>query len=290
MGWKDSAIPVTEDVPEWKKNAIPVEHASAEPSSLDKQVPYIGGTPRGYIKGGLNALPLVGAAGGGLVGAAGGGPIGGVGGAALGGGAGEGLKSLGEQYILGEEKKPGDYIKPEAEGLVRGAGQEVGGQILSKAAKVVGDVPGLLKELSKAPEGESVVFDPFLKTNRVPGQSIEELKNIGTEINQVPKSGESGLLQKSAGMASNAIEGAGPKLEKAGNFAYKSIPHVTEAVGSIFGLPGYAVGRSAGKALTSAPAREAAGAGARIIKDAAGNIVVSPQGLGLLINEAREQK
>lgn len=258
--------------------------ANAGPSVLDKQVPYIGGTPRNYIKSGLGALPIAGMAAGGLAGAPTG-PIGAAGGAALGGAAGEGLKHLGEEYILGEKKEPGDYLKAEGSGLIHGAEAEMGGQLGAKAIKAVSDVPSLLKEIGSVSKGEAVIYDPFLKTSRAPGQTIEELKNIGTEIKQTPDIGKPGLLQKGAQLASSAIDKTQEGAEAAGKVAEKVLPLTAKIGGALIGhFPGYA----AGEALTSRPAREAFKSGVGLLKDASGNIVISPEGLGLLTNSIKQ--
>lgn len=270
------------------------ELASVQPSWLDKHVPVVGGTPRGYIQGGLNTLPMAGAFGGGVLGGTAGiaaGPVGtiaaGTGGAALGGATGEGLKKLGEHYILGQDdQKPGDYVRAEAHGLLNGATQELGGQVGSKALKVVGDVPELLREIGAGPaKAESAIYDPFLKTSRVPGQSVNDLENIGTAIDQ-GKSAAPSLGQRAAGAASKAIDKTSEVAGKTAEVAGKALPYVAKVVGAALGhFPGYA----AAEALTSPAGKAAVKATGLIAKDAAGNIIASPEGMGLLMSASKGQ-
>jgi hypothetical protein len=58
--------------------------------------------------GGVAGLPAAGPAGG---------VAGGFAGSAIGGGIGNQLKQLGEQYILGEDKRSGDYVSGAGEGV-----------------------------------------------------------------------------------------------------------------------------------------------------------------------------
>ncbi len=100
-------------------------------SWLDAKIP--GGTPRGYIQGGLNALPSLGAMGGGALGFVGGeaamplggGVVAGTAGAMGGGALGADLKSMGEEYLLG--KKPQtreEFYQSLLDGAKTGAEQE----------------------------------------------------------------------------------------------------------------------------------------------------------------------
>jgi hypothetical protein len=110
---------------------------SEKPKSwLDTKLPF-DTTPRGFIQGGLDALPMVGAGVGGAGGAVVGAPAGPIGagagavtGAAAGGVAGQNLKDLGEQYILGKDAPTRDKFYSDLGDAARtGAQQEMGGQV-----------------------------------------------------------------------------------------------------------------------------------------------------------------
>lgn len=119
---------------------------------MDKEIPIIGGTGRGYLQGGLDALPMAGAAAGGIAGLAGG-PVTAVGGAAAGGVGGEALKSLGEKYLLNKEQSRPEYYGNLAKGGVEGASQEMGGQALSGLlGKIIGEGVGRSAKSAKVEE------------------------------------------------------------------------------------------------------------------------------------------
>jgi hypothetical protein len=92
---KEAAEPAKEGVAPWEKYS---EASTESPKGwADQELPIVGGTPRGYAKGALETLPVVGAVGGGLLGGMVGGPLApatAVGGAAAGGVAGQSLKEI----------------------------------------------------------------------------------------------------------------------------------------------------------------------------------------------------
>ncbi len=113
----------------------------APKSWMDTSIP--GGTPRGYIQGGLNQLPSLGGMAGGMAGAvggeivmpAGGGIPGGFLGAGAGGALGGRLKSMGEQYLLGKQKPEGEKSYQDLiEGGKTGVEQEALSAVLSAGA------------------------------------------------------------------------------------------------------------------------------------------------------------
>lgn len=120
-----------------------VKGAPAKSDSwLDTQLP-LGTTPRGFIHGGLNTLPMVGMVGGGVAGTVMGGPGGGILGAGAGGGTGEYLKTLGER-MLGDKKRPGEEFENASNAvgggmLAEGGGQVIGNAIKTPAAKWIGN-------------------------------------------------------------------------------------------------------------------------------------------------------
>jgi hypothetical protein len=115
-----------------------VDHPSEDnPSWLDTKLPF-GTSPRGIIQGGLNALPTIGMAAGGVLGGVAGsalGPVGTVAGAPAGAGlgdmAGTSLKNAGEE-LLGYDKSRSDIYGDQARALPEGAAAEMGGQIVGK--------------------------------------------------------------------------------------------------------------------------------------------------------------
>lgn len=258
-------------------------------SMLDKEVPYIGGTPRGYIKGGLGALPTIGAYGGGILGGTAGsaaGPMGTVGGglagAAIGGGAGSHLKTMGEQYILGEDKKPGDYVDSDKQGVLGGAAQELGGQAISKGIGLVRGAPSMLKAAAQGPAsaGEGAVYDPFMKMSRTPGASTEELAKLSQNPdNEMAPGFQQRLAQSMVGGAQKVADWAGKAKEMGGKAVDAigvplSLWHPHEAA------PVYA----AAKVIMSPTAQKAGGAAAKFAADSLEN---SPQLAGALYRKAK---
>lgn len=108
-------------------------------SILDREI--MGVSPRGLIKGGLEALPMVGGLAGSVIGGGAGfaSPIPGglamwsAGGAGLGSIAGENLKKLGEKYLLGEDgpKTREEYYGDLGKAGLVGIMSEMGGQIIA---------------------------------------------------------------------------------------------------------------------------------------------------------------
>lgn len=259
----------------------------SEPSMLDKQVPYIGGTPRGYIQGGLNALPMAGAYGGGILGGTAGsaaGPMGaaagGVGGAALGGSAGSHLKTIGEQYILGQDKKPGDYIDADKSGAGSGALQEMGGQVISKGIGLIRGAPSMLKAAAQGPAsaGEGAVYDPFMKMSRTPGASTEELAKLSQNPdNEMAPGFQQRLAQSMVGGAQKVADWAGKAKDTASEALHEIGPWIGMHAG---GIPGYA----AVKIGTSPMVQKAGGAAAKFAADSLEN---SPQLAGALYRKTK---
>lgn len=207
MAWDDEApskgeltkLDATASKGEAWDAAPPTDSELGKPSILDKKVPIVGGTPRGYIQGALNALPTAGAAAGGLLGGAagtalepGGGTVaGGVAGAGLGDAAGESLKNLGEKYILGQNKTRSDiYLKPGA-GLIQGEGQEAGGQLLNAGTSKAGD---LLANSPTAQKIGSYVGGAASKIGSaltgVPEKEIATYAQHAAEINDMAKASD----------------------------------------------------------------------------------------------------
>jgi hypothetical protein len=176
-------------------NDHPVVQA-ADPSWLDKSVP--GGTPRGYIKSALEALPTVGMIGGGIAGAAGGGiPTlgvgaagGGLAGAGLGAAAGESLKNIGEKYILGEDKTRGDVYGGPAKAFVQGVGAEMGGQVLGAGIKAAADTPAVQTAMGKIGSGLAKVGETF---SGVPAKEIETYAKNADQIKAMAKSSDNSV-------------------------------------------------------------------------------------------------
>lgn len=108
-------------------------------------------SPRGLLKGTLQALPIAGSIAGG---AALGLPTGGAGapiGAGLGAAAGYSAKKLGEKYLLGEEMPSREEYYPELlKETTAGAASELGGQVigkgLEKGAEAISNIPKALEK------------------------------------------------------------------------------------------------------------------------------------------------
>ncbi len=122
-----------------------------ERSWLDTQIP--GGTPRGYIKGALNALPTVGMIAGGIAGAETG--PGAIATAGLGSAAGESLKNIGEQYLLGENKTRSDIYGGPVKAAMEGSTAEMGGQLIGKGLETAANTSAgkyIINKASAIPE------------------------------------------------------------------------------------------------------------------------------------------
>lgn len=155
-----------------------------ERSWLDSEIP--GGTPRGYIKGTLEALPLAGALAGGVAGTAIGGPVGAVGVGALGAAAGKSIENFGEG-LLGERKTRKEiYTDPIKEGVV-GATAEMGGQALSKGIQAAANSPLAKKVGQKIGSGAARVGEAL---TGVPKNEIKAYAKHADEINDMAKSAD----------------------------------------------------------------------------------------------------
>lgn len=136
MAWDDSA-PTAQEVAatqplqrQW--DSSPPTPDELGTSVMDKQVPIIGGTPRGYARGALGLLPTAGMVGGGILGSAAG-PAGTAAGAGVGAMGGEALKGIGEQYLLGDQPMPREKQYQEmGNAALGGVAGEMGGQVVGK--------------------------------------------------------------------------------------------------------------------------------------------------------------
>lgn len=155
--------------------------ANTQPTSfMDKQIPYIGGTPRGYARSALSTLPAIGAIGGGLVGSASGtalapGPgtiSGGLIGSGLGAAAGKNIENLGRKYLLNEDISPEQNAKDVAEAGIKAPMYEMGGQIIGKGLGAAAD-----KLSEKAGEKAFKALGPYARD--VKNQSIEDIAEKG---------------------------------------------------------------------------------------------------------------
>jgi hypothetical protein len=173
-----------------------------EQSWLDTQLPF-NTTPRGFIQGGLNALPAAGTIGGGMLGAAAGFPTGpgaiaaSVGGAGLGAAAGTALKNLGESAILGQNKTRKDIYLDPAKGFLQGAKDEMTGQ--SIAAGIAKYGPKIAHTVSGIPEKE-----------------VETYAKNADEINAMTKSADNDV-QEMADMARGKLNSQIQDTRKAMN-------------------------------------------------------------------------
>lgn len=136
-----------EDMEKLKPQAAPSKSDSKSPDFISYedmqkiQQPSLFERSKGYIKGGLQALPTAGGIAGGLLGAGAGG-IGALPGAVAGGAAGRILQNLGESYILDEPKTRAEiYGGPIASGLEMGTA-ELGGQVIGKGLGLLGSKIG----------------------------------------------------------------------------------------------------------------------------------------------------
>jgi len=161
-----------------------------EESILDKEVPLLGGTGRGYAKGALNALPTVGMVGGGLLGA-GAGPVGAVGGAGLGGAAGTALKNFGEK-LLGEDKTREQIYGDPLKAGVEGATAEMGGQVIGAGAKAAASTKAGQKVLGLLGKGAAKVGETF---SGVPEKEIMTYANHADEIKEMAKASDNSTAE-----------------------------------------------------------------------------------------------
>jgi hypothetical protein len=145
--------------------------APAKKSWLDTKIP--GGTPRGYIQGTLDALPMAGMVAGGVLGTPADlvtGPAGTVVGAGVGAGVGQTIKSAGERFVLGKDKPNSEVLLDTAKAVPEGMAYEMGGQILSKAGEIAAKSPP-----AKYVAGKAGDFAKWLANNasNVPKSDIE---------------------------------------------------------------------------------------------------------------------
>lgn len=96
---------------------------------------FFGGTPRGYLRGTLKALPPAFAMFGGAAGTMVGGPGVGLVTAGAGSAGGYALQKLGEHHLLGDPNAMGEYQRGLVPAVADGMKQELGGQIISKAGE-----------------------------------------------------------------------------------------------------------------------------------------------------------
>lgn len=167
------------------------QQAPREDSWLDSSI--AGTTPRKVIKGGLNSLPMAGTIIGGALGTPAdvvAGPLGNIAGAGAGAYVGKVLQNAGER-MLGEDKSRKDiYISPITEGI-KGAGQEMSGQVFSKgmglAAKAAADTKAGQFVMEKIGKGASKLASTF---TGVPQKEIETYAQNASEINDLAKSAD----------------------------------------------------------------------------------------------------
>ncbi len=168
----------------------PYEAAGSEGSMLD--APILGTTPRGLIKGTLNALPTAGALAGGTVGGLIGGTAGGIGaipagiaGAGVGGVGGDTLKRLGEQYLLGEKAPTReDFYSDQAKAGIEGVGNQMLGESITAGAKALKDSKLGQKVAEKGGKAISKLASSF---SGVPQEEIETYAKNADEINTMAK-------------------------------------------------------------------------------------------------------
>lgn len=163
-----------------------------ELSALDKTIPLIGGTGRGYLKGALNTLPTAGMLGGGAVGAAAG-PIGAVGGAGLGSVAGEALKRVGEKYLLNENPKSREeYYSGLGKAGLEGATSEMGGQSIGAAGKMLAESKAGQYVGEKIGKIGSKIGEAF---TGVPEKEIETYAKNADEIKAMAKASDNSTAE-----------------------------------------------------------------------------------------------
>ncbi len=192
MGWRDTiasaATPNNQPPPAssgWR-STIKAEDTK-DPSWLDTKLPF-DTTPRGFIKGAAEQLPTVGAIGGGLIGS-GAGPVGTIGGAGLGYAGGESLKNV-VNKAMGEDVTRDDVWRKPAEGLVKGATYEMGGQVLGELGSMAANsrpgkwAGGLISKTAKK-VGSGLTG--------VPEKEIGTYANHADEINAMSKASDNNV-------------------------------------------------------------------------------------------------
>lgn len=162
----------------------PFKQVNDDSSLMD--APLLGGTPRGFIQGGLNALPTAGMLAGGAIGTAGG-PVGAVGGAGLGAMGGKALKSLGERYLLDKPESRSDYYSGLAGAGMEGMSNEMGGRALGAGAKLAAETKVGQAVIKGTGKTASYLASSF---SGVPQKEIEVYAKNADEINKLAKSND----------------------------------------------------------------------------------------------------
>lgn len=167
---------------------------------------------RGTVKGILNSLPTAGMlAGGGVGGLVGigttagvAGPAGAVVGAGLGGAAGKSLQTLGEKYLLGEDKNRSDVYAQPVVAARDASAAELGGQALNIGAKAAADTPvgkfvgkGIDAVKDKLGNAAAKVGETF---TGVPSQEIKTYAKDPSTIKQMAKTYDNNTAE-----AANAV-------------------------------------------------------------------------------------
>lgn len=214
----DSAPPLKEELAK----------SSGNKSWLDTEIP--GGTPRGYIKGTLNALPVAGMVAGGVAGTAT--PATPVGGAALGMAGGVALKNLGEKYILGEDKDRSQIYGEPAKALAEGAANEMGGQVIGKVGELAA---------KSAP------------AKYVAGKAGDFAKWLATNASNVPKSDIEAYLKDPAKVMSIFKEAGGDEQEMADTARQKINAKIQSTKGDLNNQISQALEKRAGETIDSKP-------------------------------------
>ncbi len=152
------------------------------PSSI-KDIKLPGGTVGGYAKGAVDAIPAVGAIGGGM--------IGGLPGAALGGVGGAAVQNLANQYLL-NEKTPTreEYYGGLVEGAKTGLMQEMTGGIINKAGESFANsgVQNIGKSFNRPGAPEIAAAASNLKVKPTQGMMTDDymIRNTENSLSQSP--------------------------------------------------------------------------------------------------------
>lgn len=186
--------------------------------------PWYDVEPRTAVQGALNALPMVGMAGGGMLGGAAGlfggpaaplsVPLGGAAGAGLGGAAGTALKNLGEKYILGKDKSRAEIYGDPLKAIPESAAAEMGGQVLGAGIKAgVSGAKGLVSELA-AKENAPQISEAAkrLGAKATPGMlsGSQTVQDLESSLQQSPTIGGALVRRQTkpvAGAIKNTAEG-----------------------------------------------------------------------------------
>jgi hypothetical protein len=171
------------------------------------------------------------------------------------------------------------------------------GKAYAKAGKLIGDAPSLLREVAEGPaqqaaKNTNLVRDPFFKVVRPKGLSMSEVdagKKAGKFISEMP-SADSSMGQKAAQIAVKGMDTVSDMASKGTKIAGKILPATAHTLADWVGhLPGMAL-RATAKIMESPKAQQITIGTAKIAKDAAGNIIMNPEGAGLLMNATRQIK